>query len=224
VIKHHGGFGQRGKTPEHRVLPSHWRHLPFSKPITTPWDVPVAPDQLALLLIGFVPMLHQDQNLLVNRLRTGDTLKTHIVMSSALEEGVIATEDKWFVYSNGPDADQEVHVHMHASWTGFKLIELRIDAGFDGYDKEGRGARITTLTWESDPERGWKNADAAVYKAVARKACSWVLGVELNPSSDGEERLGPPEGASRWMEPTIARMTTAIRNLPTEEARVYGYV
>lgn len=218
VIKHHGGFGQRGKTPEHRVLPSQWRHLPFSKPVTTPWNVPVAPDQLALLLIGFVPLLHQDQSLIA-RLRAGDTLKTHIVMSSASEEGMTATEDKWFVYSEGPDADQVVRLHMHASWTGFKHIEMCIDAGFDGYGRDGEGARITSLMWESDPERGWKNADAAAYKAVARKVCSWVLGVELGVSSDSEERE-----TGRWMEPTVARMISALRSQPTEMRQVYRYV
>jgi hypothetical protein len=113
---------------------------------------------------------------------------------------------------------------MYASWTGFKLIELHIDARFKGYGRDEKGARITSLIWESDPERGWKNGDAVVYKAVARKVCRWVLGVELGGSSDVKEKLGPPEGPARWMEPTVARMVAAARSQPTEAGICYRYV
>ena len=97
-------------------------------------------------------------------------------------------EDKWFVYATGPDARGNVAVHMHRSWTGFKILELKIkiplapEGGGGGVGSEGTlaedGARVTELVWESDPDRH-RNQTEERAREEARSVCSWVLGVKL---------------------------------------------
>lgn len=108
---------------------------------------------------------------------------THIFMSASQRKDVVASEDKWFVYADGPDHDGEVRLHMHRSWTGEKQVELVIDAGFDGSGKAGDGASISSIIWENDPAKKWKDGDAETYKEVAREVCNWVLNVKLGPDS-----------------------------------------
>jgi hypothetical protein len=58
-------------------------------------------------------------------------------------------------------------------------MELHIDASFNGYGRAGGGASITTIKWESDPEKAWKDGDAKAYIEAAREVCSRVLNVQL---------------------------------------------
>lgn len=102
-------------------------------------------------------------------------------MSSSTRVDVSASEDKWFVYVDGPDHNGEVRLHMHRSWTGIKKVELVIDAGFDGYGKTGEGASISSIIRESDPDKGWKGAGVERYKEAAREVCNWDLDVRLGP-------------------------------------------
>jgi hypothetical protein len=215
IIKHQSGFGQRGQTPDHRVQPHEWRHQPFIQPTTTPWRVPLSPDQMPLLLLGFVPVANRSWNA-EQSFRPGAKLLLHIIMSGSRQAGNEANEDKWFVYADGPNSTGEVRLHMHNSWGGHELIELCIDAGFDGYGRAGTGASITSMTWESSPGMGWKDASAGLYKAVARTVCSWVLNVELGPALDGTEQDMEAQtgGEPTWIEPTVATLVAAINNLP----------
>lgn len=88
-------------------------------------------------------------------------------------------EDKWFVYADGPDARGSATVHMHRSWTGFKLIELKIAVAL-GDDGEARDedARITGITWETD-RSAFRGASEEKMKEMAAEVCAWVMGVEL---------------------------------------------
>lgn len=190
AIQHWSNYGQRGKTPDHRVLPWEWRNEPFVSPIEEPWNVKIQPDQLPLLILGFLPRL-ADYSIVVDPsiFVVGETMTSHIFTSASTRKDVSASEDKWFVYSDGPDADGEVRLHLHRSWTGIKQIELVIDGGLEGYGKEGKGACVTSIIFENDPEKKWKDADVEEYKKVAREVCWWVLNVRLGPEHLAIETL-----------------------------------
>jgi len=56
--------------------------------------------------------------------------------------------DKWFIYSEGPDALGKLKVHFHRSWTGLKIAEL-----FVVMDVKGEGAgKIVGIKWNG----GWE--------------------------------------------------------------------
>ncbi|KAL1836821.1 hypothetical protein VTJ49DRAFT_4622 [Mycothermus thermophilus] len=220
LIRHWSMYGQRGVTPKHRVTPEEWRHFPFSKPETTSWHVPIAPDQLPLLLLGFKPRQSNTSPggglFWRGVLQAGDTIKMHIFHSVSQNPDMHASEDKWFVYSEGPDHAQEVRLHMHRSWSGVKSMELRIDAGFDGRGSDGKGPRITAITWETDPEKAGKDISAATAKDVVREVCSWVLNVDLGPGegalSSSAEVVLP--SSNDMMRPTADGLSSAMVPLP----------
>ncbi|KAB5578576.1 hypothetical protein GE09DRAFT_1090271 [Coniochaeta sp. 2T2.1] len=221
LIRHWSAYGQRGKTPNHRVGPHEWRREPFSAPVTTPWHVPIRPDQLPLLVLGFLPRMSNNTNIYSSGLiGVGDTITTHIFMSASRDPNMTASEDKWFVYADGPDEKGQVRLHAHRSWSGIKMMELRIDAGFDGYGRDGAGASITAITWESDPEKAWKDGDAKTYIEAAREVCSWVLNVQLGPSSESGD-LDPGPGARDVVLPTSDTLIAATANVPPVNATVY---
>lgn len=87
---------------------------------------------------------------------------TYIFTSASTRTDVSASEDKWFVHADGPNHDGEVRLQMYRSWTGIKQAELVIDAGFDGYGKTGKGANISSIIWESDLDKKWKDADVDI--------------------------------------------------------------
>ncbi|KAF2748767.1 hypothetical protein M011DRAFT_466539 [Sporormia fimetaria CBS 119925] len=189
LIQHWSSFGQRGKTPDHRIGPWNWRKEPFVSPVSCPWHVAIQPHQLPLLLLGFLPRL-ADERLPADMIFVvGEVMTSHIFMSSSKRNDVSASEDKWFIYADGPDSEGEVRLHFHRSWTGIKVFELVIDAGLDGYGKDGQGASITSIIYENDPEEKWKDADAEEYKRVAREVCWWVLNVRLGAEDLVIEKL-----------------------------------
>jgi hypothetical protein len=219
LIRHWSAYGQRGKTPNHRVGPHEWRREPFSKPVSTEWHVPIWPDQLPLLILGFLPRLSSNTNLYSqHNIDVGDTITTHIFMSMSKDPNMTASEDKWFVYADGPDDKEQVRLHAYRSWSGFKMMELLIDAGFDGYGKDGRGASIIAIKWESDPEKAWKDGDAKVYIEATRHVCSWVLNVHLGPSIDAGDL--DPESKDVVL-PTPDALIAATANVPTVSGTVY---
>lgn len=86
-----------------------------------------------------------------------------------------AMEDKWFIYADGPDNQGNAVVHMHRSWTGHKIVELRIRIPLNA---AGEDAKITELVWESDKENFDGSEDDA--KEAAEEVCRWILDVQLN--------------------------------------------
>ncbi|KAK0744388.1 hypothetical protein B0T21DRAFT_407497 [Apiosordaria backusii] len=211
LLRHWSSYGQRGTTPNHRVAPHEWRNQPFSKPITTPWHVDIRPDQLPLLMLGFLPRKNSSKIYASQFLVPGDIMTTHIFMSTSQNPNMSASEDKWFIYSDGPDPQTgHVRLHMHRSWSGNKQIELLIDTGLDGYGKDGGGASIQAITWEADEEKRWKDASAETYMEVAREVCSWVLNVQLGASDESREL------------PTMEALTAAMKNLPSVKGSVYS--
>jgi hypothetical protein len=220
LIRHWSAYGQRGKTPDHRVGPYEWRHEPFSQYISTEWHVAIRPDQLPLLILGFLPRKTSNTDLYSRDiLGVGETMMTHIFMSTSQNPNVTASEDKWFVYADGPDEKEQVRLHAHRSWTGYKMFELFIDAGYDGYGKDGHGASITEIKWESDPEKAWKDGDAKAYIEAARQVCSWVLNVHLGPSTDSGD-LDPE--TKEVVLPTSDSLAAATVNIPTAgDTKVY---
>jgi hypothetical protein len=81
-------------------------------------------------------------------------------------------EEKWFIYSEGPDAHGKMVVNMHRSWTGFQIIQLEVEVG--------EQSRIVRIRWESSVSRWGVNNpapvnDAAFPKDVAIELCRWLL-------------------------------------------------
>ncbi|KAF2492569.1 hypothetical protein BU16DRAFT_563881 [Lophium mytilinum] len=90
-----------------------------------------------------------------------------------------AMEDKWFVYADGPDAEGNAVLHMHRSWTGFKIVEAKfvIQLDEDGGLKE-EDACFTEIVWESDSERIRGHTDEKA-KETVKGVCNWCMGVQL---------------------------------------------
>ncbi|KAK4207693.1 hypothetical protein QBC37DRAFT_433078 [Rhypophila decipiens] len=90
-----------------------------------------------------------------------------------------AMEDKWFIYADGPDTEGNATVHMHRSWTGHKIVELKIKIPLtDAGEVKEEDAKITELIWESDKKAYNASEDDA--KVTAQEVCRWVLHVELS--------------------------------------------
>ena len=87
-------------------------------------------------------------------------------------------DDKWFVYTKGPDAQGVALVHMHRSWTGNKSFELKLVVEpTDGSEqkKDDGDAHFTAITWES-VSGAWDEEEA---KRIAKGVCQWCLDVQL---------------------------------------------
>ncbi|KAM7194171.1 hypothetical protein V8F20_008091 [Naviculisporaceae sp. PSN 640] len=165
--------------PPNRVLASAWKHHPFQKPATAPWDKPIprGVTMLTKLLHGFCPETMEDRWF------------------------VYADYDETDADENANDA-LLVRIHIYRSWTGFKIVEQKIrvpralllllssaeddehDAGSttaeEGAGEEGEGAKITEITWETDRER-WRGGGEPDAKETATSVCKHMLGVELEP-------------------------------------------
>ena len=90
-------------------------------------------------------------------------------------------EDKWFIYTDGPDAAGAATVNFHRSWTGQKVASLavRVFWGKDSAAELWHG-RIVGLTLEGEstsvPE---EDTAEEMAKFEVLEACDWVLGVRL---------------------------------------------
>ncbi|KAF2679883.1 hypothetical protein K458DRAFT_421954 [Lentithecium fluviatile CBS 122367] len=82
-------------------------------------------------------------------------------------------EDKWFIYSEGPDNSGKMKVHFHRSWTGMKIATLFIVVDWKG---EGAG-KIVGVKWNGTDQTVGMNEEEAKY--MVSTCCSWVLGVDL---------------------------------------------
>jgi hypothetical protein len=124
AIQHWTAYGQRGKTPSHRVMPWEWCNKPFVKRISSPWHIKIEPDQLPLLLLGFLPRMAEHGLVDPRIFVVGEPVESHIFMSTSTRKDVSASEDKWFIYADGPNGNGEARVHFHRSWTGIVSILL----------------------------------------------------------------------------------------------------
>ncbi|SPN99919.1 uncharacterized protein DNG_02771 [Cephalotrichum gorgonifer] len=95
-------------------------------------------------------------------------------------------EDKWNVYTDGPDAQGNIVVGMYRSWTGHKNVEVKIAVALtDDGELAGEDARVTDITWEGDTAiLGVPTEEFA--KEMAEGVFSWVLNVNLKVSSQEE--------------------------------------
>ena len=88
-------------------------------------------------------------------------------------------EDKWFVYADGPDAQGQAVVHMFRSWTGRKMVEVKVQVPVD---KEGgfvdADSSITEITWESNQER-YRDQTKEGAKSMVKEVCNWCMNVSL---------------------------------------------
>jgi len=90
------------------------------------------------------------------------------------------TDDKWFVYSEGPDGSGKLKVHFHRSWTGMKVATLFVVVDWKG---EGAGT-IVGIKWNGTDQTAGMDVEEAKY--MVGMCCLWALGVEL----EEEDRSG----------------------------------
>jgi hypothetical protein len=93
----------------------------------------------------------------------------------------VEMEDKWFIYTDGPDASGAATVNFHRSWTGEKVAELAVEVAW-GEDSAAElwSGSIVKLTMESDIQ-GLPVEDSTeeFVKFQVLEACNWVLGIQL---------------------------------------------
>jgi hypothetical protein len=83
--------------------------------------------------------------------------------------------DKWYIYSEGPDAMGKLKVHFHRSWTGTKIAEL-----FVVMDVKGGGAgKIVGIKWNGGEDVGSGRMSADEAKYLVGSTVKWVLGADL---------------------------------------------
>lgn len=111
-------------------------------------------------------------------------------------------EEKWFVYTEGPDEDGkgqgECVVNMVRSWTGNLLAKVKVlvpNGGGVREEVEGENpfddpperserqeggfceeARFTEIVWEASNER-YRDQTEEGAKEMVRGVCEWCLGV-----------------------------------------------
>ncbi|KAJ4992974.1 hypothetical protein SVAN01_01678 [Stagonosporopsis vannaccii] len=182
AIRHWSEHGQRGATPNRRIVPSDWPIIrPFIAPRTSEWSISIAVHQLPLLLEGFLPSESDStsiQDMISNDLfQAGDLIMNHGYLSSSQENYSHVSEDKWFIYADGPSADGNITIHMHRSWTGQKALQISIQV-----DDNGLGmAEISSIMWETNTQLSDED-DELYAKNLALEVCEWVLSVDLTQS------------------------------------------
>jgi hypothetical protein len=98
-----------------------------------------------------------------------------------------AMEDKWFVYSDGPDANGKVAMYMYRSWTGYKLFEVEMQIEMnEEFEPADKDAKFTKIVYETD-ETKFRNAGAGSAKDMVNKVCNWCLGVQWPEGTMPEE-------------------------------------
>lgn len=87
-----------------------------------------------------------------------------------------AMEDKWFIYTEGPDDQGRGITHMHRSWTGQKCFELNFSLDRH-HEKDGwkEDPRFVKITWAADVYAGEQDA-----KKTAADLCRWCLNMQLS--------------------------------------------
>ncbi|KAF2468991.1 uncharacterized protein BDR25DRAFT_229810 [Lindgomyces ingoldianus] len=86
-------------------------------------------------------------------------------------------EEKWFIYSEGPDLSGKLKVHFHRSWTGHKIAEL-----FVLIDLKGEGAgKIVGIKWNGSEQTNGMDEEEAKY--MISTTCAWVLGVNFEEAT-----------------------------------------
>ncbi|KAF2186688.1 hypothetical protein K469DRAFT_143642 [Zopfia rhizophila CBS 207.26] len=83
-------------------------------------------------------------------------------------------EEKWFIYSEGPDGSGKLKVHFHRSWTGHKIAELFILINLKG---DGTG-KIVGIKWNGSDQTNGMDGEEAKY--MISTTCAWVLGVNFD--------------------------------------------
>lgn len=199
IIRHWLQYGQRGATPLRRILPSDWPNIaPFVHPRSAQWCLPIAAHQLPLLLKGFMPS--ESDSASIQQMQAqglvgeGESLQTHAYMSASRENYDHISEDKWFICSEGPDADGRVELHMYRSWTGQEIVQLSIQTTrFHGANSHETTdlAEITSVTWEVNANKD-EVEDRKWAKSTALEVCEWVLNVDLE-ECENKQRLSPEQ-------------------------------
>jgi hypothetical protein len=217
IIRHWSEYGQRGATPLRRILSSDWPNIaPFVHPRSAQWCVPIAAHQLPLLLKGFMPSESDSasiqQMLAQGLVSEGEVLRTHAYMSASRENYDHISEDKWFICSEGPDADGRIVLHMYRSWTGQEIVQLSIQTTrFHGGDSHETTdlAEITSIAWEVNANMD-EEEDRELAKSTALEVCEWVLNVDLE-ECENKQRPSP--------EQLSAELDRAMSRLPTVDSQ-----
>ena len=91
-------------------------------------------------------------------------------------------EDKWFVYTDGPDAHGRATMHLCRSWTGHKMaeVEIHIPLSNDGGLLD-EPSQFTQIVWESseDHRRDPSEQDT---KDMVLEVCRWCMDVSFAPN------------------------------------------
>lgn len=203
AIGHWRGYGQRGIRPGRRATVYDWQTRGFIRPQQVAWDVKVEPHQLPVLLLGFLPSTGRQILPNADWIEVDQIMKMHRFMSTSQRTDVNASDDKWFVYADGPDVAGRARLYMYRSWTGQKMIEL----GVQGDPVHAGFATIIDITFETDESEQKMVVTEEKAKATAIEVCRWVLDVDLESSSRMDYCLKDLEGAMSELPKEPGRVT-----------------
>lgn len=89
-------------------------------------------------------------------------------------------DDKWFIYSEGPDRQGKLRVNFHRSWTGLKAAQVVVDV-------TSGSEHVGSITWDNGEQAGRQSLDEV--KGIIAGAFKWVLGVELSETAAAVSRV-----------------------------------
>ena len=89
----------------------------------------------------------------------------------------VEMEDKWFVYTEGPDTSGEAVTYFARSWTGYSMAEVKMQT-LGGTSDGKAGARFTEIIWESSPER-YRSQTEDGAKTMVKEVLKWCMGVSF---------------------------------------------
>lgn len=79
-------------------------------------------------------------------------------------------DDKWFIYSEGPNDRGKLLVNLHRSWTGIKVAQVVVDV-------TSGSEHIDSITWNNGEQTSRLSSHEA--KETVAGTFKWVLGVKF---------------------------------------------
>jgi hypothetical protein len=89
-------------------------------------------------------------------------------------------DDKWFVYTTGPDTDGQAVIHFHRSWTGYKIFEATLMVPLQETGEYAKpGAHFSNIAWTTDKKSYAAEMNSEKAKKNVTEIFNWCMDVVL---------------------------------------------
>jgi Zn-dependent metalloprotease len=89
-------------------------------------------------------------------------------------------DDKWFVYTTGPDTQGKVVMHFHRSWTRVKIYEAVLVVPLEENGEVAKSeAHFSSISWTTDKEKYNGKITPEEAKKTVKEIFRWCMDVVL---------------------------------------------